>query len=161
MAGNGPQRKPIEVGVLSGSTRSKARAAVAPKIGYHVPDPPHFLSQDGLTYWPYVVELVGHLRCITDSDAVQMAVLAEALHDWVACIAEISRTGNTIVTDKGVLVVNPACKVRDSAYVKIKDSLDRLGLNPSNRSKVTELPTKLGLVESIKPEKKSRYTDGD
>lgn len=155
----GPQRKPTEIGLLSGSTRAKARARTAPDIGYSVPDPPDWLRASSLPYWHFAISQVGHLRCITESDCTQLAILADALCDYAECQQTIEREGAYLTSEKGGQYPHPATNRINSVYGRIKDCLDRFGLNPSNRSKVIALNPKLGEIEKLPTEKKSRYAD--
>ena len=157
---SGPQRKPTELAVLSGSTRAKARAKTQPSIGYAIPDPPFYMAPELQLFWDYACELLSNLRCICKADAAQLYVLAEALYDYDRALHEIEDDGGPTCTnpEKGTQYPHPAVNRKCSAYSRIKDSLDRFGLNPSSRSKVTELAPKLGEIVKA-PEKKSRYAD--
>ena len=84
----GPARKPTEHLLLSGSDRGKARAKTQPKLGFCIPDPPPYLSEFALSYWPYVVSVVEPLRCTTEADAMQLGIMADALASMAADVAQ-------------------------------------------------------------------------
>lgn len=159
MGARGPQRKPTELLNLAGSWRGKEREKTEPGVGYAIPDPPPGLTEAGLAAWPYAISLVEHLRCVTESDAMQLGILAESWAEYVACNLAIVSEGGTLFDDKGKKYTNPAVKQRDACYVRLKDSIDRFGLNPSNRSRVQELTAKIGEIVVIDVPKKSRYAD--
>jgi P27 family predicted phage terminase small subunit len=117
------------------------------------------MAEELQVYWDYAVSLVDHLRCVSDSDAVQLLVLAEALRDFVDAEEELRVNGGEVMDDKGKRSANPALARKQSAYARIKDSLDRFGLNPANRSRVTALAPKLGEIQKMPEVKKSRYAD--
>lgn len=157
MAGKGPQRKPTALALLSGSTRAKARAKTEPGVGFSIPPAPEWMRPEVAVWWPWVVSQVEHLRCVTDSDATQMVYLADAMCDWHAAQEDIVARGVSIMNDKGGYSNNPSVAIKQAALQRVKDALDRLGLNPSNRSRVIELATKLGEVVAMPEKKKSRY----
>lgn len=155
----GPQRKPTKQLELAGSWRAKERAKTEPSLGFLIPDAPPHLSELAIQYWPYVCEQVAHLRCTTAADALQLGLMAECLAEIAECDAEVQQMGATIVSEKGGYYSNPACGRRNTARKNLQACLDRLGMNPTNRSKVTELAPKLAEVVDIETKKKSRYED--
>ena len=157
----GPARKPTEHLILSGSDRGKARAKTQPKLGFCIPDPPPYLSEFALSYWPYVVSVVEPLRCTTEADAMQLGIMADALASMADCDVSIADKGRLIPSRNGAHYTNPAVDQRNKAIATIQSCLDRLGLNPACRSKVVELAPKLGEVTALPTQKKSRYSDDD
>ena len=156
---SGPQRKPTETALLSGSTRAKARAKTEPQPGFKIPDPPTHLSEAAREYWPVAVEAVQNLRCVTEADGIQLGILAQCLADWYDVVDKIATNGATAISEKGIEYASPHANRQQSVYTRLQNCLDRFGLNPSNRSKVTALPTKLGEIVTAQKEKKSRYAD--
>lgn len=157
----GPQRKPTEHLLAANSDRGKERAKTQPKIGFAIPDPPHYLSQMALSYWPYVVSVIEPLRCTTETDAIQMGIMADALGTIAECDALIAEHGRVMPTKTGFLAQNPAISQRQVAVKQLQSALDRCGLNPAARSKVVELAPKLGEIMPINTEKRSRFADDD
>lgn len=155
---SGPQRKPTDLGLLSGSTRAKARAKTEPGIGYAIPDPPARLSTRAAECWNEAVGLVEKLRCVTEADAMQLGILAQAIADWQDVCQLIAERGPYAMSEKGIEYPAPWTNRQATVYKTLQGCLDRFGLNPSNRSKVSELSAKLGEIVKA-PEKKSRYED--
>lgn len=157
----GPQRKPTEHLLAANSDRGKERAKTQPKIGFAIPDPPYYLSQTALSYWPYVVSIIEPLRCTTICDAIQMGIIADAFATMAECNALIEKHGRVMPTKTGFLAQNPAVSQRQVAEKQLQSALDRCGLNPAARSKVVELAPKLGEIMPINTEKRSRFADDD
>lgn len=152
----GPQRTPTALALLTGNERAKSRAATEPTVGYAIPEPPFYMLPAVRPYWDHLIGQVGNLRCISESDATQLEIAAQALMNWAECNAEIAQTSATCISEKGGQYNHPAVNRQAMAYKQLQSCLDRLGLNPSNRSKVTALAPKLGIIEKAEP-KKSRY----
>lgn len=155
----GPPRKPTQHHIDTGSWRGKDRAKTEPALVHRIPEPPHWYAGER-EFWDSAVESLKELRCVTLADREQLALLADALRDYSGACAEVQEHGAIGVSDKGGTYISAAASWKQMAYGRLKDCLDRFGMNPANRSKVVALSDPKGETVKLNA-KKGRFADSD
>jgi P27 family predicted phage terminase small subunit len=155
-----PQRTPTQQLEGRGSWRAAERKKTEPEVVYAKPDPPSWLRDEALPFFEEAAEELSNLRCVSLSDRTQLALLADAMCDYHHACQQVEIYGATAESKNGGTYLTGAANLKQQCYGRLKDCLDRFGMNPSNRSKVTSLPKKDGQIKEIKPKGTGRYSGG-
>ncbi len=117
----------------------------APKLG--TPTPPKWMrfDEDALVIWRELARQLAAMGVLTKADRTALAALVEAYRDWLRARQALEDHGSEYyekTTDRGgaAIVAHPAVQVRDSAWKRLTTQLDRFGLSPSSRTRVSVLP---------------------
>ena len=135
----GAGRKPIPMvlHIANGNPSKKTLADLhSPEMPFDpaCPIPPDEIlhDPDALAEWNRIVPdlfSVGLIRKI-DCSALTMYCLAYA--DWIVGVRAMAR-GRLIRNKRGEIIVNPAMKIVDHAYTRMKNFLAEFGMTPSSR----------------------------
>ena len=132
--GGGKVAEPIESLARRGSSgvyRRQGQALAPPGE----PEQPFILLAGALPYWEHYVEQVRGNGCLSRSDGIALAVLANATLEYHQMQEDIAANGYTAENKMGVNI-RPEVKVRDAALTTIGRYLQQFGLTPAARSVV-------------------------
>lgn len=137
----GRKRKPPALRALTGG---KAGASTPEVARLRELDPPAFLSDRAAQHWPELAGLLAGLGIMVDSDRVALALLCEALAEWIEAGATIAQHGATYAatTEAGAVMhrAHPAVAQRADAARRVQSLLSEFGMTPAARAKVAALP---------------------
>lgn len=140
MGRRGPKPTPTAILEARGSWRAKERRAageVEPPLLTAAPRPPQGLDRRGRDMWkrlaPQLIAL--GVLAVTDLWALEHLCMSVDLY-WQAH-REIKRHGIMTLTPQGMLVENPAVRVRQKAETTFQRYCACFGLTPADRPKLT------------------------
>jgi P27 family predicted phage terminase small subunit len=93
-------------------------------------------------YWRQIAPVLDDMRVLTAADGIPLALLCDALADYVAARKAIDtaeeETGTRFIaaTDKGNLIQHPAVGVANKSWERVLKACREFGLTPSSRSSV-------------------------
>jgi P27 family predicted phage terminase small subunit len=138
----GRKPKPPALRALTGGKKAKASAPEVARL--RDLDPPTFLSDKAVQHWPELARLLSDMGVMADSDRLALALLTEALVEWIEAGQTIATHGATYeaVTEAGAVMhrAHPAVAQRADAARRVQSLLGEFGLTPSARAKVQGLP---------------------
>lgn len=131
-------RKPTPASLRAMTGRGKPAPALCTT---RQPDPPAFLSQRGAQFWPGLADMLAARGVLTEADGLALAMLCEALGDWMAARDTIeAASGETYAaqTESGAIMfrAHPAVAMRNDAWRRVQAALSEFGLTPASREKV-------------------------
>jgi P27 family predicted phage terminase small subunit len=137
-----PRRpKPPALRALTGGKKSGASAPEVARLSSF--DPPAFLSDKAAQHWPELAGLLDDMGIMGDSDRLALALLTEALVEWIEAGQTIAEHGATYeaTTEAGAVMhrAHPAVAQRADAARRVQSLLGEFGLTPSARAKVQGL----------------------
>ena len=138
----GRKPKPPALRALTGGkTRPQAGSSSA-RLSDRTP--PAFLSDHAAQHWPALADLLADMGVMADGDRLALALLCEALAEWIEAGQTIAQHGATYeaVTEAGAVMhrAHPAVAQRADAARRVQSLLSEFGLTPSARAKVAGLP---------------------
>ena len=137
----GRKRKPPALRALTGG---KVAADVPEVARLRDLDPPAFLTDRAAQHWPELAGLLADLGIAADSDRLALALLCEALAEWIGAGETIAQHGATYecTTEAGAVMhrAHPAVAQRADAARRVQSLLSEFGMTPAARSKVSGLP---------------------
>lgn len=105
--------------------------------------PPAFLSDRAAQHWPALARLLADMGVMADGDRLALALLTEALAEWIEAGETIAQHGATYecTTEAGATMyrAHPAVAQRADAARRVQSLLSEFGLTPAARAKVTPL----------------------
>lgn len=134
--------KPHALKVVSGTTRGKPTEAARARLSGTTP--PAFVSDRARQHWPELARLLADMGVLGDGDLIALALLCEAVCEWIEAGQTIAQHGATYecVTEAGAVMhrAHPAVAQRADAARRVQSLLSEFGLTPSARAKVQGLP---------------------
>ncbi|MFD1507960.1 phage terminase small subunit P27 family [Lacimonas salitolerans] len=137
----GRKRKPPALRALTGGKVAPDAPEVARLRDL---DPPAFLSDQAAQHWPDLAGLLSDMGIAANSDRIALALLCEALAEWIEAGQTIAKYGATYqaVTEAGAVMhrAHPAVAQRADSARRVQSLLAEFGMTPAARSKVSGLP---------------------
>lgn len=137
----GRKRKPPALRALTGG-KPAPDAGSSPARASDL-TPPAFLTDRAAQHWPALADLLADMGVMADGDRLALALLCEALAEWIEAGETIARDGATYdcTTEAGAVMhrAHPAVAQRADAARRVQSLLSEFGLTPSARAKVQPL----------------------
>lgn len=115
-------------------------------------DCPPWASASARERWDEIAEVLAGMQVSTQADRGAMVLLVDAVAQYVQARDQVDKEGITSVGSMGNIIVNPAVRVRDSAWARAMKAMEQFGMTPSSRASVTTSKKK-----EDKPDGKSRF----
>lgn len=151
MAGNGPAPTPTAVLAARGSWRAATRSG-EPQTPVCVPPCPSWVSERGREWWTEVVGQLAEMGVMTAPYAVPLALMVEALADYLEAAEQLRHSGLTRETALGGTSKNPLVTIRDDAWKRAMMAAKEFGLTPASRTR-----TRMESAGAGKKEGKGRF----
>lgn len=129
--------KPTALKVLNGNPGKRPINKAEPKPQQGAPEPPSFLSPEGLREWQRIVPLLDRMGLLTYVDRAMLVVYCEAWSRYMAATQVVQEEGVVIESYKGTFVRHPAALVAKDAEQIMRQCCSEFGLSPSARSRMT------------------------
>lgn len=133
----GPAPKPTQIKVLEGTYRpDRTRGEVFPDP----PDdlaPPDWLSEPGRNKWSELAPILASQGLLTDCDLDTLALYCTTWVRWKEAEEALQREGMTTTAQSGYQQVSPYYTIASKSQAELRALADRLGLNPSARSRIS------------------------
>jgi P27 family predicted phage terminase small subunit len=130
----GPKPKPVELHLLEGARRGKAKAKLdIPKPPSGIGDPPEFLSDIEREKWSEVVEALKGTRVLTSADRETLAQYSKWWVRYLEADAEMQWGGMVVYSMNDVPGLSPHFRAATEASKHVERLGTLLGLNPSAR----------------------------
>lgn len=140
MGRRGPKPTPTAILEARGSWRAKARkdaGEVEPPLLKEPPRPPPGLDRRGREMWKRITPRLIDLGVLAVTDLWALEHLCMAVDLYFQAHREIRKNGITMLTPQGMLVENPAVRVRQKAETTFQRYCACFGLTPADRPKLT------------------------
>jgi P27 family predicted phage terminase small subunit len=131
----GPKPKPTAVLKLRGA-RGLSRRALEPQPRLGRPEPPAWITGDGLTEWHRVCDEMEAMGTLATADLAVLAAYARAWQDLCTAARELDRRPLTETTSNGNTVISPMLGAKNRATDLLIKLVQQLGLSPSSRARV-------------------------
>lgn len=133
--------KPTALKVLHGTARPDRVNANEPKPEGFGKRPPAWLKGRARTHWGRIQPIVEGMRVSTDADPVALALLCDALAQYVQASDVLRTKGNNVELfdeDGRCIEYRPRTEVRivADAWRRVNLMLQQFGLTPASRAKV-------------------------
>src|SRR4029077_367520 len=130
-------RKPSALHVLQGTDRKDRANPAEPHPDLLAPDaaPPARLTPQGKRAWNELRPLLGSMKVLTTADPAALALLCDALSEYLVARAVIRRLGQTYEA-KDRIYARPEVVIASDAWRRAKLMLTEFGLTPASRAKV-------------------------
>lgn len=134
-------RKPTALKVLHGTNRKDRANPAEPKAGMLRADapPPDWLSERGREAWTDLLPLLRGMKVATVADPTALALLCDALAEYVEARSVVAEQGAIYWTRGKVEMqrTHPAVAIAQDAWRRAKTMLSEFGLTPAARSRVS------------------------
>lgn len=139
----GRPRKPTALKVLEGNPGKRALPKAEPKLRVSLPSPPRHLDALARAKWTSIGKQLLEMRVVTDADAGALEALCMAYSTWRRAEKVLAKEGLTYasVSDVGATVIKkrPEVEIAADAWRRFVAGLDRFGLSPALRGKVSAI----------------------
>jgi P27 family predicted phage terminase small subunit len=138
-----PRKLPASTHRRRGSYREDRHGGVTPPV--EAPKRPADLSKAAEPVWNELATLLQENQLVTKMDGLALRLLSESI--------ELYRKATDLITQEGAIldtetmsgearrIINPAIKVRDSAWTQIQKMCSEFGLTPKARNSLDSTPT--------------------
>lgn len=138
----GAPRKPTRIKLLQGTTRADRANPNEPKPPPATPNeaPPVWLTGQSRRWWRRIRPLLVRMQVMTGADPVALALMCDALADYMAARAIVEREGATYETHSDIGVMQrqrPEVQMAADAWRRAKLMMTEFGLTPASRAKVS------------------------
>lgn len=152
---SGRRRKPTVLKILHGNPgkenlKKKMEQEPQPNIPSEIPVPSKDLTGDNIARkkWKELSPKLYDLGLLTELDLDVLSLYCIAYSEWLKAKKDVLKNGYQIDTVDGKgKKISPSVNIRDKAEKKMEIYMARLGLTPSDRSRLNIKP----------PEKKSEF----
>lgn len=136
----GRPRKPTALHVLEGTTRPDRTNLSEPQPVLTDDRPPIWLKGRGRRGWKWVAPVVRQMKILTDADKAALALLCDALGDYVECQEALRQGGRWYETltklGERMIKPHPAVAMASDAWRRAARMMVEFGMTPSARSRV-------------------------
>ncbi len=98
--------------------------------------PPAWLPKESADIYKTIVKMMEESQILQPTDTYAIALLADGLYTYQACVQQIAAEGNLIKGDRGQSVRHPAHTIKSTTFTSINALFIQLGLTPSARKKL-------------------------
>lgn len=140
MQKTGRPRKPTALKVLEGNPGKRPLPKDEPQVPLTSSRPPAWLKGRGRRGWGWVEPIVRGMRVLTDADKQALALLCDALGEYVECREILRETGRTYETSnklgERMVKARPEVAMASDAWRRAARMMIEFGMTPSARSRV-------------------------
>jgi P27 family predicted phage terminase small subunit len=137
MGKRGRQPKPSVLRVLEGNPGKRKINKTEPRPPVCVPECPEWVSADARKYWGEVSEMLHNLGVLTSADIIALALLVDALAQYIGAKEDIAQRGDTQVSESGYECPRPSVAIRNKSVETVVKILAHFGMTPSSRSSIS------------------------
>jgi P27 family predicted phage terminase small subunit len=148
MGKRGPKPEPKALKVFKG-TRFQRPDSVE-LLPASLPAPPAWLREHGRAVWLEVGPHIAAIGLVSSVDTGAFANYCDAWDDYFEAMKLIEVHGVLLPTDKGTMVMNPACRWKVSARQAIRQYQGEFGLTPAARVSLPSAPVGSDDLEDFK-----------
>jgi P27 family predicted phage terminase small subunit len=124
-------KKPIDLKLLEGNP-SKRPIKKQPKLAIKNLKCPIWLSKEAKKEWKRMFTLLEKLNLISDIDMTIFAMYCQNYARWKQAEEELNSEKLKILGQRGP-IINPLIKISATYQTRMKISIEKLGLSPSDR----------------------------
>lgn len=140
VAGRGRPATPNVVKLLRGNPGKRPINTLAPQPKTGAPTCPSWLSPRAKTEWRWIAPKLAEQRIITAIDRTLLAQYCESFASWQQAEKEIRKDGAVVPTGTGSVKASPWVHIRSQALAQMHRCLGELGMTPSSRSRLIQMP---------------------
>jgi P27 family predicted phage terminase small subunit len=133
MGKRGPSKIPPEVKMRRGTHRSD-RDGVPLAVTKGVPPCPDWISEDARLHWQKIASMLNDQGLLTQLDQTAIALLCEALAEFIHHKSEAVKNGWTAMSEKGGVYQDPSVGMMNKARETVIRLLREFGMTVSSRA---------------------------
>lgn len=133
MGKRGPRPTPTPILKARGSWRAKKRAGETPAAP-GAPTAPAWLEDEARETWERLVDELLPLGVVTALDQTALAILCQAVLDYVGARKIVREEGITLVSVKGAIYQHPVVGIANRAWERVLRACKEFGLTPAARA---------------------------
>lgn len=139
MGARGPAPTPTALNKLRGNPgkRPLPKGEPMPATADRVPSAPRWLSEEARAEWKRLAPRLHAVGLLTDVDGTALALLCEALAQYLAAKRIVDREGMLLTSDKGNAYQHPAAGLMTSARSELLKWMREFGMTPSARTRIS------------------------
>ena len=139
MGARGPAAKPTALRQLQGNPGKRRLNHGEPRPGARerVPSAPQWLSLEAKKHWRRVAPRLHAAGLLTEVDVVGLAMLCEALAQYVEGKEIAEREGAIAISDQGNVYQHPAIGLMKTARTDVLRWAREFGMTPAARSRIS------------------------
>lgn len=133
MGKRGPKATPTAARRRRGTFRAD-RHGGAPEPPAAKPRRPTWLGEDAARLWPAIATELEAMGVLAKVDQTALALLCQALADYLAARKTVDEEGATFTTEKGYIAQHPAVGIMGNAWARVMKLARDFGMTPSARA---------------------------
>jgi len=94
-------------------------------------DCPSWLTENAKAYWPEVTTMLTAMRLNSSHHTLSIALLCDALSDWVRYSELATKEDATTTTAKGNVIQSPIVGLKNKAWTRLLVACREFGMSPS------------------------------
>lgn len=138
MGARGPAAKPTELRKLQGNPGKRALPKGEPRPGAgKMPSAPRWMNDEAKREWRKIAPRLFKAGLLTEVDGVGLAMLCEALGQYVEGKRIVEAEGAIAVSDQGNIYQHPAVGLMKTARAEVLRWAREFGMTPAARSRIS------------------------
>ncbi len=132
-----PGPAPTPTNLLAPDSPRRKLRLLEPKPQAGTAARPRWLSKGARVHWDDLVEQLAALGVLTQADGVALALLADAIADYVAASKDVQERGLLVDGRENTRVKNPSVQFKNEAHERIIKLGAQFGLTPAARCRLS------------------------
>lgn len=137
MGARGPAPKPTRIRELEGNPGKRPLNRREPQPTGRMPSAPRWMSLEAKRQWRKLAPRLHAAGLLTEVDGLGLAMLCEAVGQYVEGKEIVEREGAIAVSDQGNVYQHPAVGLMKSARGEVLKWAREFGMTPSARSRIS------------------------
>jgi P27 family predicted phage terminase small subunit len=101
-----------------------------------IPQPPQWLTVRAKAEYRRVANLLSEAEVCSLADRAHLTSYAQAWGEFEELSIKLQKSSMMTMTDRGNPVLDPLCKARQDAHLRMTKSAEKLGLSPADRERL-------------------------
>lgn len=136
MGARGPAKTPTVLNDLRGNPGKRGRNHGEPRPGGKTPPAPRWMSAAAKREWRKLAPRLHQVGLLTEIDGLALAMLCEAVGQYVEGKEIVEREGAIAVSDQGNVYQHPAVALMKTARGEILKWAREFGMTPAARTRI-------------------------
>lgn len=137
MGARGPAAKPTELRKLQGNPGKRPLPKAEPRPGERMPSAPRWMSTEAKRQWKRLAPRLHAAGLLTEVDGLGLAMLCEAVGQYVEGKEIVEKEGAIAVSDQGNVYQHPAVGLMKTARAEVLRWAREFGMTPAARSRIS------------------------
>lgn len=137
MGARGPAPTPTVIKKLRGNPGKRKLNEAEPRPGGRMPSAPRWMSLEGKQQWRKLAPRLHAAGLLTEVDGLGLAMLCEAVGQYVEGKEIVEREGAVAISDNGNVYQHPAVALMKSARSEVLKWAREFGMTPASRTRIS------------------------